>query len=120
MTYDEKKIANLMQNLKISRQERIDVIEYDYKVDHNEKTEYDLTPEQQKVSKEARRAKGNTVYKFTKRERKADNEKADIIAKIAEIFGENAQITNAEREISLTFGENEYSVTLVKHRATKK
>ena len=115
--YNEQTIANLMERLKITREERIEVIDYDYKVDHNEKTEYDLTPEQQKVSKERRKAKSRTtVYKFTKRERKADNEKAEIIEKIAEIFGENAEITNKEREITLKIGDNEYSITLVKHR----
>ena len=115
---DKAQIQNFMTVLKISEQERQELLEYDKAVDKGTATEYELTPEQKKISKERRRAE-NRTYTFTQRERKADNEKQEIISKIATLFAENAVITNKEREISLTIGDNEYSITLIKHRAKK-
>lgn len=115
---DKAQIQNFMTVLKISEQERQELLEYDKAVDKGTATEYELTPEQKKISKERRRAE-NRTYTFTQRERKADNEKQEIISKIATLFAENAVITNKEREVALTIGDNEYSITLIKHRAKK-
>lgn len=115
---DKAQIQNFMTVLKISEQERQELLEYDKAVDKGTATEYELTPEQKKISKERRRAE-NRTYTFTQRERKADNEKQKIISKIATLFAENAVITNKEREVALTIGDNEYSITLIKHRAKK-
>ena len=115
---DKAQIQNFMTVLKISEQERQELLAYDKAVDKGTATEYELTPEQKKVSKERRRAE-NRTYTFTQRERKADNEKQEIISKIATLFAENAVITNKEREVALTIGDNEYSITLIKHRAKK-
>ena len=115
---DKAQIQNFMTVLKISEQERQELLAYDKAVDKGTATEYELTPEQKKVSKERRRAE-NRTYTFTRRERKADNEKQEIISKIATLFTENAVITNKEREVALTIGDNEYSITLIKHRTKK-
>lgn len=115
---DKAQIQNFMTVLKISEQERQELLAYDKAVDKGTATEYELTPEQKKVSKERRRAE-NRTYTFTQRERKADNEKQEIISKIATLFAENAVITNKEREVALTIGDNEYSITLIKHRTKK-
>lgn len=50
-----------------------------------------------------------------KRERKPNEEKREIIARIAKLFP-TAEITNIEREITFNVGENSYSVTLTCHR----
>lgn len=115
---DKAQIQNFMTVLKISEQERQELLAYDKAVDKGTATEYELTPEQKKISKERRRAE-NRTYTFTQRERKADNEKQEIISKIANLFAENAVITNKEREVALTIGNNEYSITLIKHRTKK-
>ena len=115
---DKAQIQNFMTVLKISEQERQELLAYDKAVDKGTATEYELTPEQKKISKERRRAE-NRTYTFTQRERKADNEKQEIISKIADLFTENAVITNKEREVALKIGDNEYSITLIKHRAKK-
>ena len=115
---DKAQIQNFMTVLKISEQERQELLAYDKAVDKGTATEYELTPEQKKVSKERRRAE-NRTYTFTQRERKADNEKQEINSKIASLFAENAVITNKEREVALTIGDNEYSITLIKHRTKK-
>ena len=115
---DKAQIQNFMTVLKISEQERQELLAYDKAVDKGTATEYELTPEQKKISKERRRAE-NRTYTFTQRERKADNEKQEIISKIANLFAENAVITNKEREVALKIGDNEYSITLIKHRTKK-
>ena len=115
---DKAQIQNFMTVLKISEKERQELLAYDKAVDKGTATEYELTPEQKKISKERRRAE-NRTYTFTQRERKADNEKQEIISKIANLFAENAVITNKEREVALKIGDNEYSITLIKHRTKK-
>ena len=115
---DKAQIQNFMTVLKISEQERQELLAYDKAVDKGTATEYELTPEQKKVSKERRRAE-NRTYTFTQRERKADNEKQEIISIIATLFAENAVISIKAREVALTIGDNEYSITLIKHRTKK-
>jgi len=59
------------------------------------------------------------------REKKIDEEKVEIIQTIAqnldrtEFETTNIQIKNIQREITFTVGENNYSVTLTKHRKPK-
>ena len=55
--------------------------------------------------------------------RKKDEEKVEIVHKIAEFmqtFVQNAEIVNEGQKISFEIGENSYSLTLTKHRNTKK
>lgn len=112
-----------MKKLGMSEEEIHELLAFDKEVDRMKDKEVnnDLTDEQKKAVKKARQAERKpTVYSFSKRERKKDSEKAEIIAKIAEIFGKNAEIIKEEREISLKIGENDYSITLTKHRTPKK
>lgn len=71
-----------MQGLKCSKEEAEQVYEYDKAVDHDEKTEYDLTPEQKKVERQMARTgtrKTPTAYKFSKRERKPNATKEGLV-----------------------------------------
>lgn len=121
----EEKIANYMKKLGLTRDEAIQLIADDEAIDKGEKL-FELTAEQKKVAKK--------YTKTTSVEKKAENpvkkvrntkenpEKLEIIAKIAELMGENAenvQIVKAEREISFNIGENSYSLTLTCHRKAK-
>ena len=56
------------------------------------------------------------------REREADNVKREIVAKVAEAMGqyENVEIANVEREVTFVIDGAEYSLTLTKHRKSKK
>lgn len=59
----------------------------------------------------------------TKRERKKDFEKREIIQKTFNFlkdFVENAEITKEEKEIIFKIGENDYTISLTKHRKPKK
>lgn len=122
---NEKLIAEYMKKYDCSREDAISVIMDDMEVDKMssvKECENDMSAEQKKASKEAKKT-GTRAYTFTKRERKPDDEKAEIIAKIAESLTENAdfyvEIVKKEREISLKVGENVYSINLVKHRPPK-
>ena len=125
MKIDEKVVAEYMAKYDCSREDAISVIMDDADTDRMSMKELtaDLTEEQKKATKDARKT-GKRTYTFTKRERKPDDEKAEIIAKIAEFLAENAdycvEIAKKEREITLKVGKNEYSINLVKHRPLKK
>ena len=80
---DEKRIQELMTTLDISRDEAIQVLKDDDAIEHGEKL-FELTPEQKKAEKKARKTGTRTVYNFTKRERKPNEEKSAIIQKLAE------------------------------------
>ena len=127
---DENRIASLMKSLHCSREDAIQVIMDDEAIDGGEKL-FELTAEQKKAAKAmtatGTKKKGSTV----KRERKPDEIKREVIATIAQnldrcCFGEdlstveNVAIANPEREITFKIGNDEYSVTLTKHRPPKK
>ena len=118
-------IQKLMKTLDISEVEAREILAYDEDVDKGKKTEFDLTPEQEKSTRKYRQAeRKQTAYNFTKRERKPDLEKRQIIEEIADFLSEkdgfDVSIIKKEREISLIIGSNDYSITLIKHRPPKK
>ena len=121
----EERIAKLMKSLGCSREEALQVIEDDKRIDKGEKL-FELSAEQKKVAKEscATGTKKRNVYKFdSAKSKKKDAEKEEFIAKLHEIvaqFTENCEIANANREITFNLGENEYSLVLTKHTKKKK
>lgn len=131
----EAQITKMMKALKISREEAIQVIREDEEIDKMPMSQIDndLTPEQRKAKKDATKATGDKrkrAYTFTKRERKPDEVKREIIETIARnldrcCFGEdlhtveNVNILKPEKEITFTVDGEEYSVTLTKHRKPK-
>lgn len=120
---NEKRIAELMKSLNCTREEAIQVITEDELIDKGEKL-YELTPEQKKIARKLTSTGTRKSNGAVKRERKPDEEKQEIIAKIADFLaktdGFDVEIINKEREISIIVGENDYSVTLTKHRPPKK
>ena len=117
-----------MVSLGITEQEAEELMAYDKAVDKGEKTAYDLTAEQEKVAKKMRgvgtRTHADTgTYNFNKRTRKENPTKANIIAEIAKFLQENAydgvKITNKERQIAFSVGENDFEFTLVQKRKPK-
>ena len=113
----EKKIENLINVLGCSREEAIDIIESDKRIDKGEKL-FELSAEQEKASKQARQAdRKPTVYKLDnangKRSRKADTDKQEIMRKLLDCFDEyNPQIINAEREFTFTYNERKFKIVL--------
>ena len=131
----EAQITKIMATLKISREEAIAVIREDEEIDKMpmSQVDNDLTPEQKKAKKDATKAtsdKRKRNYTFTKRERKPDEVKREIIETIAHNLdraccGENLDhpqditIVKPEKEITFVLFGEEYSVTLTKHRKPK-
>lgn len=130
MAVDKGQKERIMKSLKISAEEAQAILDYDREVDRTTGgLEFDLTKEEAKAAikqahKGQERAKKNTptVYKFDKRERKANLPKQEIISKIFECLGdftENPIVTNKEREIAFTLGDNNFTVTLTQKRKPK-
>lgn len=112
----EKEINKMMVLLRCSREEALDVIECDKRIDKGEKL-FELTPEQKKAEKEMRQAKrAPTVYNFTQREKKAKPEKAQICSAMIQglqpLGIADIEVTNEEREFLFTLNGVKYKVTL--------
>lgn len=114
---DEHLIQSHMNILGISREEAIQLIEEDQRIDKGEKL-FQLTPEQEKAAKKARQAdRKPTVYKFdtSNRKRPANETKRLLIETLkqaVENLGATAEVTNVEREIILTLDNVKYKVVL--------
>ena len=109
----ENQIAKLMKSLGISREEAIELMEEDKRIDRGEKL-YELAPELQAGAKKARQADRKKTE--VKRERKAKPEKAEICSAmmdgLRELGVEEFEITNAEREFIFHKDGVKYKVTL--------
>ncbi len=120
---NEKRIDELMKSLGCTREEAIQVIADDEAIDSGAKL-FELTADQKKAVKKMTGTGTRKSNGAVKRERKPDEEKQEIIAKIADFLEKiddfDVEIVNKEREISLIVGENDYSITLTKHRPPKK
>ena len=125
----EKKQVEAMKKLGMTDEDIKELMGYDKEIDQGKKGEYELTAEQQKISQEVMRTTGKkkpTVYQLDnkegKRSKKKNETKAGIIEKLANFLlenVENVEITNAERQIAFTMGENNYELTLVQKRQAK-
>lgn len=124
--YSVQAEINRLTKSGMSIKEATELALYDYAIEHDEKTEFDLTPEQEKASKEMRSTgtRKTTTYNFKKRERKPNETKRKIIEFLfkvinAETLFENATISNIERQIDFSVNEKSYSLTLTEHRPKK-
>lgn len=102
-----------MKSLGISREEAIELMEEDKRIDRGEKL-YELAPELQAGAKKARQADRKKTE--VKREKKAKPEKAEICSAmmdgLRELGVEEFEITNAEREFIFHKDGVKYKVTL--------
>lgn len=116
--------------MNLSPQEEKDLLAYDKAVEAGERTQYDLPPDKAKVAQKFAHAgtrKAPTAYKFTPRQRKPNATKGCIIAELAEFLEKNSQfsivnlqVTNKERQIAFSIGEDSFELTLVQKRKPKK
>lgn len=137
---DQLWLNETMRKLDCTLDEALDIWAEDNAIDRGEKTDFDLTPEQQKNVKQYIKAKKPPCYSMEnaakkRAPRKPNDEKRSIITSVKNALDdfhqileedepaasvENIEITNVEREITFTIGENEYSLTLTCHRKPKK
>ncbi len=109
----ENQIAKLMKSLGISREEAIELMEEDKRIDRGEKL-YELAPELQAGAKKARQADRKKTE--VKREKKPKPEKAELCSAmmdgLRELGIEEFEIANAEREFIFHKDGVKYRVTL--------
>ena len=104
------KQAEALRNLGLTPDEIADVLECDKRIDQGEKL-FELNAEQKQAEKKAKNSGTHTVYSFNKRERKADNDKREIIQNLCDIIGD-VTVVNPEREILFTYRGKKYKITL--------
>lgn len=114
---NEQKIAVMMKNLGITREEALQVIADDKAIDQGKRMEFDLTPEQEKATRKYRQAEFNPDKPKEKveRKRKENPGKQSIINAIAETLGgmcDSVEITNKEREMLVMWDNVKYKVVL--------
>ena len=120
----------IMQSLKCSEAEAEEILAYDNKVEKSkskERLQYDLSAEQEKETRKYRQAERKpTVYDFSKRERKPNVLKGEIISELFKFLNENTQlsienceISNKERMICFESGGEKFDLTLVQKRKPK-
>lgn len=140
MAVDNKQLM-AMKKLGYSDAEIQQMLFDDKLVDRGQIMEWDLSPEEhkkamkyansdekKKKTAENGEKKGKTAYNFdTSGKKKKENPtKANIIALLATILtengdfcAENVEITNKERQIAFTVGNNAFELTLVQKRKPK-
>lgn len=112
----ENRILQLMTTLKISREEALQVLEDDKRIDRGEKL-FELTEEQKAVEKKMRQAPRTANAKPPKREHKTDNDKHYLMQILETAIGHNPnvnnfQMVNDERECTFTFNGKKYKIVL--------
>lgn len=127
----ENRIEYIMRTLDCSEQEALQLIEDDKAVDRMTKTaeiQSDLTQEQKKASKKARavakapKAKAPTAYKWeTKKQKKRDNEKHNVIELFINALEGDANVKdikmlNEDREFEFLYNNRKIKVTLIAPR----
>ena len=120
----EDRIKAVMLAANCSYEDAGQVIEDDEAIDKGERLDWEPTIEEEKEMRKATRLKVDRKPSGERkpREREADTVKREIVAKVAEAMGqyENVEITNIEREVTFVIDGAEYSLTLTKHRKSKK
>lgn len=119
---NEKTIQKHMNVLHISREEAIELIKEDEKIDKMTSTSEinsDMSVEQVKAAKTARQAdRKKTVFNFdvSKREKKANPDKRILIENLREsvqaVGGTDIEVTNPEREMVFKFNNVKYKIVL--------
>ena len=126
MTDHEKKVEEIVNLLGCSIYEAEQVIADDKKIDKGQAVDFGLTKEQEKQALKYANVKEHkkpAVYKFDKRERKADTTKEGVIEQIAQFLTangyENVEITNKSKLIAFKIGEDNYEFNLIRKRKPK-
>lgn len=114
-----EKVQELMELLQCTEEQALDIIQKDKEIDKMtvRECESDLTAEQKASAKKARQGdRKPTVYKFDKRERKVDTDKARLVELLASAVGmvteSEPTVTNAERQIDFEFNGRKFRVVL--------
>lgn len=118
MSKDQEQIKRIMEGLRCSEEEAREIYQADQAIDKGEKL-FELSAEEKKASKQARQApRKPTAYNFdtSKRQRKADNEKAEVVEILRDALladgARNVAMTNPEREFTFEFKGRKMKIVL--------
>ena len=127
MTDHEKRVDELVDLLGCSIVEAEQIIADDEKINKNQAVDFGLSKEEEKKALKYANVKEHkkpAVYKFDKRERKADTTKEGVIEQISQFLiengYENVEITNKSKLIAFKIGEDNYEFNLIRKRKPKK
>ena len=126
MTDHEKRVEELVDLLECSIFEAEQIIADDKKIDKGEAVDFGLSKEEEKQALKyanVREHKKPAVYKFDKREKKADVTKEGVIQALYDFLSENGyedtQILNKSKLIGFRIGKDDYELNLIRKRKKK-
>ena len=114
----EERILQIMKTLDLTREEALELLADDNKIDHDEKMPFDLTKEQEKNAKKMRSTGQRAVDAYGKvrtRQRKEDFDKRFLIEVIRKALSDSkceVEVTNIEREIILQCNDRKFKIVL--------
>ena len=121
-----QRIDELVEILGCSIAEAKQIVEDDKKIDKGEQVDFGLTKEGEKQALKMANVKTHkkpAVYKFDKKERKADTTKEGVIQAVFDFLVangyENCEITNKSKLIAFKIGEDSYEFNLIRKRKPK-
>ena len=128
INYPSEKWLSTYMSVHACDRETADQAWWDAEIEKGNPTPFDLSEEQEQISKSLRKGRAVDAYgKERKRERKPNADKAWTIQRIAllmEGFADIGEISNVvtdnpERAISYTRNGKRYTLTLTEHRTPK-
>lgn len=121
-----EKVEELVDLLGCSIAEAEQIIADDKKIDKGQEVDFGLSKEEEKKALKYANVKEHkkpAVYKFDKRERKADTTKEGVIQQIFDFLVENGyencEILNKSKLIGFKIGEDNYEFNLIRKRKPK-
>jgi hypothetical protein len=112
MAVNETEVARLMKLTNSTREEVLDMLECDKRIDRGEKL-FELSDDLKAGAKKARQAERKATP--VKREKKEDNDKQALVNTMFNAvlpMCDSYEVTNAEREFLFTYNGKKYKVTL--------
>lgn len=126
MTDHEKRVDELVDLLGCSIFEAEQIIADDEKINKNQAVDFGLSKEEEKKALKYANVKEHkkpAVYKFDKREKKADVTKEGVIQALFDFLSKNGyedtQILNKSKLIGFKIGEDTYELDLKRKRKPK-
>ena len=114
---ESPQVLSLMKNLGITKEEALDIIECDKRIDKGEKL-FELSEDQKKAVRKVSQTRSVDAYgKARVREKKEDQEKREIVRILAETLDEQLPLTeltiaNEEREFTFAVGGRKFKIVL--------
>ena len=119
----DAKIAATMRACNCSYEEALQVARDDAAIDRGARLDWEPTEAEEKAIRAANKVQAERKPRTkTKVERPVDNVKREIIDKIRALLEsnyENVNVTNVEKVIEFSIGEDNYAIDLKKHREKK-